>query len=105
MRNSDIARQFNEIADILELKGRNRFRVRAYRRAARSVEAESKPVAQLYDDDPRALEKIPGVGSGIRDKLKEIIETGKLQQEARVTGTGKCRPEKGATIERRLKRA
>ena len=38
MRNAEVVKIFQDIADFLELKGENQFKIRAYQRAARSIE-------------------------------------------------------------------
>ena len=47
MANSDVARQFNEIADLLEIKGEDTFRSVSYRRAARAVEDLTEDLADV----------------------------------------------------------
>ncbi len=76
MKNRDVAKILNEIAELLEVQ-EDTFRPRAYRRAARSIEGLSE---SLYDILARnELEKIPGVGEGIAKKIQELLKTGKLQ--------------------------
>ncbi len=81
MLNLDIARIFDEIADILELKGENPFRIRAYRRAARTIETltqDLKVIAERGGVDE--LKKIPGIGEGIAKKIVEIAKTGDCEK-------------------------
>jgi len=81
MLNLDMARIFDEIADILELKGENPFRIRAYRRAARTIETltlDLKVIAERGGVDE--LRKIPGVGEGIAKKIVEIAQTGDCEK-------------------------
>ena len=75
MKNQQITRVFNEIAELLELKGENVFRIRAYRRAAQNVDGLSKDVAALSVED---LEAIPGIGKDLANKVQEYLETGKI---------------------------
>ena len=75
MKNQQIARIFNEIAELLELQGQNVFRIRAYRRAAQNIDGLSKDVATLSEED---LEAIPGIGKDLANKVKEYLETGKM---------------------------
>ncbi len=77
MTNQEVARVFNEIADMLELKGENPFRIRAYRRAAQNIEALSMEVSGL---DEEALQKIPGVGKDLAHKIREFVDTGTIKQ-------------------------
>ncbi|MGH7546275.1 MAG: DNA polymerase/3'-5' exonuclease PolX [Gemmatimonadota bacterium] len=77
MENLDIGRIFEEVADLLEIQSANPFRVRAYRTAARTVEAQSVPVALLVDEEG-ALEELPGIGKDLAEKIREIVRTGEL---------------------------
>jgi len=76
MKNREIAEIFNDIADILEIKGENPFRIRAYRKAALNIESLSKNIEEL--DKKGELEKIAGIGKDLASKIKEYIATGKM---------------------------
>ena len=76
MKNSEIARVFEDIADFLELKGENPFKIRAYQKAARSIEELSVEVEQLVAEDK--LGEVPGVGEAITKKITELVTTGRL---------------------------
>lgn len=76
MKNRDVAKVLNEIAELLELQ-EDSFRPRAYRRAARSIEGLSESLNDIMARNE--LEKIPGVGEGIAKKIEELLKTGKLQ--------------------------
>lgn len=78
MENIDIARIFEEVADLLEIQGANPFRVRAYRTAARTLESLSAPVVSLLKKDEGALEELPGIGRDLATKIRQIVETGEL---------------------------
>ena len=75
MRNEEIARLFDDVADMLEIGGENFFRVRAYRNAARAVRDYPSSVADLAHD---RFKEISGVGSDLAAKLSIIIDTGEL---------------------------
>jgi len=77
MDNADIAKVFDEIADMLEIKGADRFRIRSYRRAAATIEGLAEGLSRLYSDEPGGLKKIPGIGEGLGRKIVELIETGR----------------------------
>jgi len=77
MDNLEIAKVFSGIADILEIKNENTFKIRAYRKASEVLETLTQNIEQLYKEEQ--LETIPGVGKGIAEKIKELIETGKLK--------------------------
>lgn len=79
VNNSDIARIFKEIADLLEIKDANPFRVRAYRTAAATVERHSQDVTDMLEEE-QDLTKIEGIGEDLAQKIEEIANTGKLQQ-------------------------
>jgi DNA polymerase (family 10) len=76
--NIDIAKIFEDVADLLEMQGANQFRVRAYRTAARTVETLSVPCASLAKTDPKALQKFPGIAKDLAGKICEIVDTGSL---------------------------
>jgi len=76
MKNQEIVRTFNDIADLLEIKGENPFRIRAYRRAALNIESLSTDIASTPKDE---LMKIPGIGQDLAGKILEYIQTGKMQ--------------------------
>jgi DNA polymerase (family 10) len=78
MENIDIARIFEEVADLLEIQGANVFRVRAYRTAARTLESLSVPIVSLLKKDEGELERLPGIGKDLAGKIREIVETGSL---------------------------
>ena len=61
MKNQQIAKVFNEIAELLELKGENVFRIRAYRRAAQNLDGLSKDVSALSDDELAAILLLEGL--------------------------------------------
>jgi DNA polymerase (family 10) len=73
--NLSLARVLHEIADVLEIKGENLFRVRSYRLAGESLQSLTRDVAEMIrrGDD---LRELPGVGSGIAARLKELVESG-----------------------------
>ncbi len=86
MENADIARIFTEVADLLEIRGDNPFRVRAYRSAARTIETLGAAVESIVrQQDEKALAKLPGIGKDLAAKVREICETGELglRQELR----------------------
>lgn len=74
MDNNHYARILNEIAALSQVKGVNRFKIRAYENAARTVENLTEPLDVRIEDD--TVEDISGIGSGIAQDLREIHETG-----------------------------
>ena len=85
MENIDVARVFNEVADLLEIQGANTFRIRAYRSAARTIETLATPVATLARTSPEALEELPGIGADLASKIVAIVRTGRLPLLAELT--------------------
>src|SRR5438046_3476186 len=71
-----IAEVLEKIATLLELKGENPFKIRAYTNAARSLETWGGNISDLTNEE--TLEKIPGIGKAIAAKIKELVETGSL---------------------------
>ncbi len=82
MQNKAIADMLEEIASMIELEpGDRHFEVRAYRRAALSIETLQEDVADiLRNRGMEGLKEISGVGEGIGAKIKEFIETGKMRK-------------------------
>jgi len=77
MKNLEVAEIFRNIAKILEIKGDNPFRIRAYERAAQNIEGITEDIENFVQKD--TLSEIPGVGKDLADKIKEINKTGKLK--------------------------
>jgi len=77
--NADIAAIFNKTADLLEIKGENPFKVRAYRNAARTIENIGKSLAELVNEG-YDLTKLPGIGHDLSEYIKEIVTTGKFSK-------------------------
>jgi DNA polymerase (family 10) len=77
MDKATIADVLEKIATLLELKGENPFKIRAYTNAARSLETFGGNIADLANQE--TLEKIPGIGKAIAAKIKELVETGSLK--------------------------
>jgi DNA polymerase (family 10) len=76
MRNAEVAGLFNEIADILELRGENVFRVNAYRRAAQNIEGLSRSIEEVAAAG--ALHELPGIGRDLEAKIVEYLESGEI---------------------------
>ncbi len=82
MKNSEVARVFQGIADLLELKGENPFKIRAYQKVIRSIEHLPVEVEQLVVEG--RLKEIPGVGEAITKKITELVTTGHLDYYERL---------------------
>jgi len=71
-----VAETLLEIGTLLELKGENPFKTRAYQNAARAIESLSEPLAHLVAE--KRLGEIKGIGEALEQKITELVETGKL---------------------------
>ena len=78
MQNPDIARLFDEVADLLEIQDANPFRVRAYRNAARTIRDFPEPIADLVRTGTKDLTDIAGIGDDLAEKITAIVTTGEL---------------------------
>lgn len=77
MENSRVAEIFKNIARILEIKGDNPFRIRAYEKAAQNITGLTRDIQELVGEDK--LQDIPGIGRDLADKIKEVVNTGRLK--------------------------
>jgi len=77
MKNLEITKIFRNIANILEIKGANVFRIRAYERAAQNIEGLSQDVEDFIKEDK--LTDIPGIGKDLSDRIKEFALTGRIR--------------------------
>ncbi len=75
MENREIARMFSDIADILEIKEDNVFKIRAYRKAALNLDGLTRDLAELSHKE---LLEIPGVGADLAAKIEEYLQTGAM---------------------------
>ncbi|MBI2529408.1 MAG: DNA polymerase/3'-5' exonuclease PolX [Candidatus Rokubacteria bacterium] len=78
MKNAEIAGLFGEIAQLLEIKGENVFRVRAYERAVQSLESLAEDVARVAARGE--LSSIPGIGKGLAAHIAEYLATGRIAE-------------------------
>ena len=80
MTNEEIARRFERLALLMEVRGDDRFRVRSYRNAAEMIETWPTPVAAIArEEGVKGLQTIPGVGKAISGKIVEIVERGTFE--------------------------
>ena len=84
VHNAEVAELFNRLADLLEIEGANVFRVRAYRRAAQTIEDLPVSVAEMVEQG-QDLSKLPGIGRDLAGKIEEIVKTGKFTALEEVT--------------------
>lgn len=76
MKNHEIARIFDQIAKLLDFKGENPFRIRAYQKAALNLESLTEDVETLAKEG--RLTQIPGIGADLAGKIQEYISSGRL---------------------------
>lgn len=77
MTNQEIADILIHISEILDIQGENPFKIRAYIKAAQTIENLTYQLSSLEDKD--IIMGLPGIGEGIAKKIKELLETGKLK--------------------------
>ena len=77
MDKKEIAEVFEEIGALLELKGENPFRVRAYYNAARMIDGLPEDLGKLVEED--RLTEIKGIGKDLAAKITELYTTNKLK--------------------------
>jgi DNA polymerase (family 10) len=75
VQNAEIAAMFDQAAELLEIKGESPFRVRAYRRAARTIEGLPENVGSLLSTGAD-LSELPGIGKDLAGKIAEIVNSG-----------------------------
>jgi DNA polymerase (family 10) len=85
MKSRQIADLFDRMADVLEFKGENAFKVNAYRRAARVLRDLREDVETIHRE--ARLDGIPGIGDALAKKIGEFIETGRIAKADEVIGS------------------
>jgi DNA polymerase (family 10) len=83
MKNKEISDLFEKMADVLEFKGENPFKISAYRRASRIIGDLTQDIEEIAEQGE--LRNIPGIGEGMAQKIAEYLKTGKISkfEEAR----------------------
>lgn len=76
MDNLDVAAALHEIADLLELQGADPFKVRAYRRGARTLELLDEPLAEIWRRG--GVHLLPGIGRALTEKIHTLLSSGRL---------------------------
>lgn len=86
MDNEEIARRFNRMASLMEIRGEDSFRVRSYRMAAEAIETWPTQMTRIAKEEGAAgLQEIPGVGKAIGGKILELVERGTFDAWERLT--------------------
>jgi DNA polymerase (family 10) len=78
MNNSQIAEAFDLIGDILDFKGENPFRVRAYRNASQTIRDYPESLAGMVELGKEKLVAIKGIGNDLAEKIITLVQTGSL---------------------------
>ncbi|MEJ7616991.1 MAG: helix-hairpin-helix domain-containing protein [Pyrinomonadaceae bacterium] len=77
MTNEEIARRFERLAQIMEIRGDDRYRIRSYRNAAEMIHGWPTPLENTArTEGVKGLQTVPGVGKAISEKITELIDTG-----------------------------
>lgn len=76
-QNIELAGIFEEIADLLEIKGENPFKIRAYRRGAQAIALLPIPVSEAVES--RAIDAVDGIGKALSAKIEEWLATGEVR--------------------------
>lgn len=84
VENSEIADVFEEMAELLEFRGENPFRIRAYRNGARAIRDLNESVSSILADPSRDLAEVPGIGKTLVEKAETLVSTGELPQLAKL---------------------
>jgi DNA polymerase (family X) len=80
MTNEEIARRFERLALIMEIRGDDRYRVRSYRNAAEIIETWPRSLADVArEEGAKGLQAIPSVGRAISAKIIELCERGAFE--------------------------
>ncbi len=83
MNNRDIVNMFEQVADMLAIRGDHIHRVLAYRRAAESIAALGRDINQVAAEG--TLTEIPGIGETLAAKIEEMLATGRLEFHERLS--------------------
>jgi len=78
MKNKELADLFAKMADILEFKDENPFKISAYRKASRVLGDLTQDIQEIAESG--ALKKVPGIGEGMAQKIEEYLKTGKISK-------------------------
>ena len=83
MRNREVAAILVKIADMMQIKGDNPYKIRAYRKAAESIFHLDEDIAILYGKG--RVREVPGIGDAVAAKIGEILKTGSCEYYDRLS--------------------
>jgi len=78
VKNKELADLFEKMADILEFKGENPFKISAYRKASRIIGDLTQDIEEIAESGK--LKDVPGIGEGMAQKVVEYLKTGKISK-------------------------
>ncbi|HEV7843925.1 MAG TPA: helix-hairpin-helix domain-containing protein [Pyrinomonadaceae bacterium] len=86
MDNETIAERFQRLANLMEIRGDDPFRIRSYRNAADTIETWPTPMKRIADEaGAKGLQEIPGVGRAISAKIIELLTHGTFEAWEKLT--------------------
>ena len=86
MDNEEIARRFERLAVLMEIRGDDRFRVRSYRNAAETIETWPTEMRRIAAEEGlKGLQALPGIGRAISSKIVELLERGTFEAWEKLT--------------------
>ena len=75
MKNKEISGILFKISELLNISNENKFKIRAYERAAQEIESLASPIEDII----KSGTKLPGIGDGLTEKIREYLDTGKIK--------------------------
>ena len=86
MDNEAIAERFNTLANLMEIRGDDRYRIRSYRNAAETIETWPTEMRKIVAEEGiKGLQAIPGIGKAISGKIVELLESGTFEAWDKLT--------------------
>ncbi len=86
MDNEAIARKFYRLANLMEIRGDDMFRIRSYRNAAETIETWPTALSKIAaEEGAKGLQTLPGVGKAISSKIVELLEKGTFEAWEKLT--------------------
>lgn len=86
MDNETIAQKFYRLANLMEIRGDDTFRIRSYRNAAETIETWPTALSKIAaEEGARGLQTLPGVGKAISGKIIELLEKGTFEAWEKLT--------------------
>lgn len=86
MDNEKIAERFSRLADLMEIRGDDRYRIRSYRNAAEVIETWPTALSKIAREEGiKGLQTLPGVGKAISSKIAELLERGSFDAWEKLT--------------------